>query len=173
MSATAAIILEITLDNASDEVALVSWWVEARKLLSDRFYLDRGQLHVLDRGRYLAVLEFPLPGAWKAVQSERHWQELERQRPAGRVETRNTRLWHINGGRRDLTTAELVRWLDERAAGARDFVLVDTLPADSYRSAHIPGAIGMPLKEITAQRAAQALGADRDRAVVMYCSGYG
>jgi len=44
--------------------------------------------------------------------------------------------------------------------------LVEVLPKGDYVKAHLPGAINIPLKELTAERA-EAL--DRDRPVVVYC----
>jgi rhodanese-related sulfurtransferase len=49
------------------------------------------------------------------------------------------------------------------AAGAQ---LVETLPEQEYREGHIPGAISIPLKQLTAERAAVL---DRSRPVVVYC----
>lgn len=48
-------------------------------------------------------------------------------------------------------------------AGAQ---LVETLPQQEYRDGHLPGAISLPLKELTAERAAEL---DRGRPVVVYC----
>jgi len=49
------------------------------------------------------------------------------------------------------------------AAGAQ---LVETLPEEEYEEGHLPGAISMPLKQLTPQRAAAL---DRARPVVVYC----
>jgi rhodanese-related sulfurtransferase len=49
------------------------------------------------------------------------------------------------------------------AAGAQ---LAETLPEEDYRKAHLPGALSLPLRELTAARA-EAL--DRGRPVVVYC----
>ena len=49
------------------------------------------------------------------------------------------------------------------SAGAQ---LVETLPDEEYREGHIPGAISIPLKELTAERV-QLL--DRGRPVIVYC----
>ena len=56
--------------------------------------------------------------------------------------------------------AELQRLV---GAGAQ---LVETLPEKEYREGHLPGAINLPLKELTAERA-EVL--DRERPVVVYC----
>lgn len=57
-------------------------------------------------------------------------------------------------------TRERVR--DLVAAGAQ---LVEVLPADEYRWAHLPGAVNLPLKELDA-RTDQL---DRSRPVIVYC----
>jgi rhodanese-related sulfurtransferase len=44
--------------------------------------------------------------------------------------------------------------------------LVEALPKEEYLEGHLPGAISIPLKELTAERAAAL---DRDRPVVLYC----
>jgi rhodanese-related sulfurtransferase len=43
--------------------------------------------------------------------------------------------------------------------------LVEVLPADEYDSAHLPGAVNLPLKELDA-KASQL---DRSRPVIVYC----
>lgn len=48
------------------------------------------------------------------------------------------------------------------AGGAQ---LVEVLPADEYRWAHLPGAVNLPLKELDA-RTDQL---DRSRPVIVYC----
>ena len=45
--------------------------------------------------------------------------------------------------------------------------LVEVLPADEYVDEHLPGALHLPLKELDATAAAQAL--DSSRPVVVYC----
>ena len=49
------------------------------------------------------------------------------------------------------------------AAGAQ---LAEALPEENYREGHLPGAISLPLRELTAERA-QAL--DPGRPIVVYC----
>jgi rhodanese-related sulfurtransferase len=44
--------------------------------------------------------------------------------------------------------------------------LVEALPKEEYDEGHLPGAISLPLKELTADRAGSL---DRDRPVVLYC----
>jgi 3-mercaptopyruvate sulfurtransferase SseA len=49
------------------------------------------------------------------------------------------------------------------ATGAQ---LVETLPEQDYRDGHLPGAISVPLKQLTAGRAVEL---DRGRPVIVYC----
>jgi rhodanese-related sulfurtransferase len=44
--------------------------------------------------------------------------------------------------------------------------LVEVLPEGGYSDMHLPGAINLPLKKLTAQTAGAL---DRERAVVVYC----
>ena len=44
--------------------------------------------------------------------------------------------------------------------------LVEVLPRPEYDEQHLPGAVNIPLKELTAETAA---GLDRSRPVVVYC----
>jgi rhodanese-related sulfurtransferase len=44
--------------------------------------------------------------------------------------------------------------------------LVEVLPEEEYREAHLPGAINIPLKELDRETAARL---DSDRPVVVYC----
>lgn len=48
-----------------------------------------------------------------------------------------------------------------------DFVLVDTLGEPFYRHSHLPGAINIPLDEISR---AEELIPDRDAEIIVYCS---
>jgi rhodanese-related sulfurtransferase len=50
---------------------------------------------------------------------------------------------------------------------ARGAQIVDVLPSEDYEEAHLPGAISLPLKELTAERADELL--RKDRPVVVYC----
>ncbi len=66
--------------------------------------------------------------------------------------------------------SHLVRSLDtegarrQQAAGAQ---LLEVLPAESFRKEHLPGAVNIPMPELTEERAHAELHADR--AVVVYC----
>lgn len=61
------------------------------------------------------------------------------------------------------TSADLVQVDRLLAAGAQ---LVEALPQDEYEEGHIPGAISLPLKQLTEERASVL---DRERPVVVYC----
>jgi rhodanese-related sulfurtransferase len=56
--------------------------------------------------------------------------------------------------------SELQRLL---AAGAQ---LVEVLPEEEYREEHLPGAINIPLKQLTAETASRL---ERGRPVAVYC----
>jgi rhodanese-related sulfurtransferase len=49
---------------------------------------------------------------------------------------------------------------------AADAQLVEVLPQEEYDDGHLPGAINLPLKQLTAETAAVL---DRRRPVVVYC----
>lgn len=53
-----------------------------------------------------------------------------------------------------------------RDAGAQ---VVEVLPAEEYRWAHIPGALNIPAKQLDAETAARL---ERTRDVVVYCHDY-
>jgi rhodanese-related sulfurtransferase len=60
-----------------------------------------------------------------------------------------------------ITYAELAELLDRA-----DTQLVEVLPAEEYRAAHLPGATNIPLKLLDASTTAAL---DRARPVVVYC----
>lgn len=174
MDTTAVTLIEITLEDPGREAELMAWWDEARRLLADRARLSHADLHVVARGQYQAELGFALPGGWGVMSQDRRWKVLEARRPPARVHERTARRWRRDGNPRDVTTAELQAWLTEREAGRRDFVLVDTLPRESWEDKHLPGAISLPLTEMRHEQAVTAaLGTDKDRTIVVYCSSYG
>lgn len=47
--------------------------------------------------------------------------------------------------------------------------VVEVLPHETYEHLHIAGALNIPLKQLEAETVEQL---DRDRPVVVYCSGY-
>lgn len=65
-----------------------------------------------------------------------------------------------------VTTEELKQMLDRRAAGAMDFVLVNTLDILIYEHHSIPGSVNIPWNQ--ASKAAETLGGKKDRMIVTY-----
>lgn len=61
------------------------------------------------------------------------------------------------------TSIDLERLDQLLAEGAQ---LAEALPEEEYNEGHIPGAISLPLRQLTPERA-EAL--DRSRPVVVYC----
>jgi len=61
----------------------------------------------------------------------------------------------------DASRAEVLRLIEEENAQ-----IVDVLPHAEYTETHIPGAINIPLKQLTAESAAVL---DPTRPVVVYC----
>ena len=53
-------------------------------------------------------------------------------------------------------------------AGAPDFLLVDVRSPALFAKGHVPGAVNIPHRELTAERLADQ---PRDRLVVVYCAG--
>ncbi len=53
---------------------------------------------------------------------------------------------------------------------ARDFILVDTLPAPTFESGHLPGAINLVSDDILEQAPKQF--PDRSATIVVYCASY-
>jgi len=49
---------------------------------------------------------------------------------------------------------------------ARGAQLVEALPEEEYEEGHLPGAVSLPLKHLTRERASAL---DRQRPVVVYC----
>lgn len=66
-------------------------------------------------------------------------------------------------------TPELLREDLIRGLRARRITLVDVLSPESFAAMHIPGAISLPVVDLS-RRAAEVL-PDRDAAVVTYCGG--
>jgi rhodanese-related sulfurtransferase len=58
--------------------------------------------------------------------------------------------------------------LKQRLDHPKKFTLVDTLPAESYRQSHIPGALNLPLQEI--RSLAPELVPSKDQEVIVYCA---
>lgn len=64
----------------------------------------------------------------------------------------------------DIGREEVRRLVDQGAQ------LVEVLPAEEYAQEHLPGAINLPLRELTRAEAERRL--RRDRAVIVYCNDY-
>jgi len=78
------------------------------------------------------------------------------------------------GGYKVVTTQELKGWLDQK----KDLLIVDTMPGDSFKKQHIPGAINFEIQrqpeltEMSDKMKAdfeKLLGPDKDRTIVFYC----
>lgn len=54
----------------------------------------------------------------------------------------------------------------QRLLDTEEAQIVDVLPRTEYDESHIPGAVSIPLKQLTAHAVA---GLSRDRPVVVYC----
>jgi rhodanese-related sulfurtransferase len=54
--------------------------------------------------------------------------------------------------------------------GDRRLAIVDVLPLESYEGGHLPGAISLPLAEVTGR--ARGVLPDLDREIVVYCGGF-
>ena len=65
-----------------------------------------------------------------------------------------------------VTTQEMKKMLDDRAAGKTDFVLVNSLDEIIFRSASIPGSINLPWYR--AKHSGYRLGEDKNKLVVTY-----
>lgn len=91
------------------------------------------------------------------------WQHLRRVAQAHRPHTELARRAYLGPEDTDaVDTHELLRRLDNGAA-----VILDVRPAPEYAGGHLPGAIHIPLEELT-DRLAEL---PRDREVVAYCRG--
>ena len=64
----------------------------------------------------------------------------------------------------EITRDELKQKLDH----PKKFTVVETLPPESYRQAHLPGAINLPPGLILAQ--APSLLPEKDADIVVYCA---
>ncbi len=71
-----------------------------------------------------------------------------------------------------VNTEDLKAWVD----ADEDMIIIDTMPADSFKKNRIPGAVNavLPLKidDLTAEERAafvEALGTDKSKKIVLYC----
>ncbi|MHB2017382.1 MAG: rhodanese-like domain-containing protein [Candidatus Xenobia bacterium] len=65
----------------------------------------------------------------------------------------------------DIDLAELRR----RLADGRTVVL-NVLPEEAYRQAHIPGTLNLPVDQV--EKGAASVAPDRNRPIVVYCGGF-
>lgn len=66
-----------------------------------------------------------------------------------------------------ITRNELKRMMDQR----KDFVLIETRPADDFEREHIPGAINVPLNEPGFEERVREACPEVDRDVIIYGDG--
>lgn len=67
------------------------------------------------------------------------------------------------GGGRDVQQAQLLEWMEQKTA----LCILDVRTAEEYASGHIPGAINISHKEISAHL--DELAAHKDWNIVVYC----
>lgn len=168
MEPSAVVTLDIALDDPTQEDAFFAWWSEARTLLEERAKALRVDLLTAARGRYTILIETVFPRSFRLVAQDHPWQELDARRPKGTLSAHEQRVLRPQ---RDITTSTLRGWLERRAAGTFDFVLVDALPAHDFAEKHIAGAVSLPAASIDAATAQAVLGG-KERTVVAYCAGY-
>ena len=79
----------------------------------------------------------------------------------------------VVSGEYDLISTEDIK---KKLDAGEDMVIIDTMPEDSYRKNHIPGALGAVLpgkmEEVDPERRAafvKALGEDKNKPVIIYC----
>jgi rhodanese-related sulfurtransferase len=65
----------------------------------------------------------------------------------------------------DIDRHELQRLQADGAA------VVEVLPSEEFENEHLPGAVSLPLADLSADTARQRLGGNTDRGVVVYCQG--
>jgi rhodanese-related sulfurtransferase len=58
-----------------------------------------------------------------------------------------------------------------RQLQAQGAAIVEVLPREEFEREHLAGAVSLPLGELRRQSAQHLIGADRQRAVVVYCQG--
>jgi hypothetical protein len=88
----------------------------------------------------------------------------------GRVPYRLLVVNHLVDGRIQIVGGPMVREIlrneVQQLVADPEVQLVDVLPAREYEDAHLPGAIHLPLTELTRETAAKLR---RDRPVIVYC----
>ena len=77
------------------------------------------------------------------------------------------------GGYKLVSTEDLNKWVTEK----KDMIIIDTMPADSFKNGHIPGAVNAELPKTTLADATaeqkeafiKLLGTDKTKTIVVYC----
>lgn len=77
------------------------------------------------------------------------------------------------GGYQLISTEDLNKWVTEK----KDMIIIDTMPADSFKNGHIPGAVNAELPKTAMADATQEqkdafiklLGTDKSKTIVVYC----
>jgi len=65
----------------------------------------------------------------------------------------------------------LLAWDDwKRASRKRHALILDARSADAFARGHIAGAVNLPFTDFTAESLATAIGADRNRPILIYCN---
>jgi hypothetical protein len=172
MESTATTLLHVRVDDVGREDELMAWIDRVVTLLERRFRLSDARVLTPARGVVEVVLEFPLPGTWKVARADPRFTALLAACPEGELTETLARRWRAVGNPRDLTTSTLHAWIGTGAAGRRDLVVADARDAARYALRHLPGAVHLPAEHLTAARAEAALGPDRGRRIVVYCSGF-
>ncbi len=66
-----------------------------------------------------------------------------------------------------LTTEELKQALDQN----EDLLLINVLPKEAFHQEHIPGSLNVPLDRETFVTDVDSIAVEKDRRIVVYCSG--
>lgn len=72
-------------------------------------------------------------------------------------------LYKSRSGQRDVSQAQLLEWIEQKS----NLCILDVRTADEYASGHIPGAVNVGHKEISAHL--DELTAYKDKNIVVYC----
>ena len=67
-------------------------------------------------------------------------------------------------------TNQMKKMLDHRAAGKKEFILVNALDEIIFRHSAIPGSVNIPWSRVNELQ--QKLGKDKDKLIITYCMGY-
>src|SRR5690242_16418613 len=68
-----------------------------------------------------------------------------------------------------MTTPISRQELKQKLEHPKNFVLLDVLPPQTYRHAHLPGALNLPVQDIRSR--ALELMPNKDQEIVVYCAG--